>query len=278
MTVVSGTFRQVLRRYGARPDPPDPTLLWLGERRLRGAVLLPRGHRPGRRLPVLMLPYSGPHHQRVVATRDAYLEARWFADQGFAVVVADGRGTPGRGRAWEHAIETDLAGPVVADQVDALSAAAHRFADLDLDRVAIAGWSFGGYVALLAVLRRPDVFHAAIAGAPVVDWRWFDGYYAERYLGTDPDGVDATGYRDSAVLPLTAGPRRPLLIMHGVQDRNVPFGHSLALSAELTSVGWLHYFAPLRDVGHAPAEPAAAECVLRMQAEFLRRELGAAAG
>ena len=82
------------------------------------------------------------------------------------MVIADGRGTPGRGPEWERAVAGDLAGPVLEDQVDALREAAARFGDLDTGRVAIRGWSFGGYLAALAVLRRPDVFGAAIAGRP----------------------------------------------------------------------------------------------------------------
>ena len=88
------------------------------------AVLLPSWHEPGTPLPVLMDPYGGPHAQRVVAARGAHLSRQWFADQGFAVVVVDGRGTPGRGPAWERAIRRDLAGPVLDDQVDALHALA----------------------------------------------------------------------------------------------------------------------------------------------------------
>ena len=93
----------------------------LGERELRTAVLFPTGHVPGSaRLPVLMDPYGGPHAQRVVAARGAHLTSQWFAEQGFAVVVVDGRGTPGRGPAFERAVWGDLAGPVLHDQVDAL--------------------------------------------------------------------------------------------------------------------------------------------------------------
>ena len=101
----------------------------------------------------------------------AFLESQWFADQGFAVVVADGRGTPGRGISWEKAIHQDLADPILEDQVDALHGAAEHHPELDLTRVAIRGWSFGGYLSALAVLRRPDVFHAAVSGAPVTDQR-----------------------------------------------------------------------------------------------------------
>ena len=86
------------------------------------------------------------------------------------------------------------------DQVDALHHAAAEHGVLDLDRVAIRGWSFGGYLAALAVLRRPDVFHAAVAGAPVTEWRLYDTHYTERYLG-DPDEQPEV-YDASSLLPL----------------------------------------------------------------------------
>src|SRR4029079_5986784 len=145
------------------------TLHASGERALRTALLLPSWHEPGTRLPVLMDPYGGPHAQRVVAARNAHLTSQWLADRGFAVVVVDGRGTPGLGPDFERAVHGDLAAPVLDDQVDALHALAEEQPDLDLSRVGVRGWSFGGYRAALAVLRRPDVFRAAVAGAPVTD-------------------------------------------------------------------------------------------------------------
>src|SRR5262249_60144613 len=100
-------------------------LLRAGRRELSTALLLPSWHEPGSaRLPVLMDPYGGPHAQRVLASADAYLTSQWFADQGFAVVVVDGRGTPGRGPQWERAVAGDLASPVLADQVAGLAAGA----------------------------------------------------------------------------------------------------------------------------------------------------------
>ena len=135
---------------------------------------------------MLIDPYGGPHAQRVVRAHNAFLASQWFADQGFAVVVADGRGTPGRGSAWERAVHGDLATVPLDDQIEALRHVADATKVLDLGRVAIRGWSFGGYLAALAVLRRPDVFHAAIAGAPVTEWRLYDTHYTERYLG-DPN-------------------------------------------------------------------------------------------
>src|SRR5439155_8657167 len=139
---------------------PRVTPLRAGPAVVRTAGLLPTGGGDAP-WPVPLAPYGGPHAQRVLAGRNGFLASQWLADQGFAVVVADGRGTPGRGSAWERAVLGDLAGPVLDDQIAALEAAA---ADprLDLSRVGIRGWSFGGYLAALAVLRRPDVFHAAV--------------------------------------------------------------------------------------------------------------------
>ncbi len=174
-----------------------------------------------------MDPYGGPHGQRVLASADAYLTSQWFADQGFAVVVADGRGTPGRGPQWDRAVAGDLADPVLADQVDALAAVAEFSGDLDLSKVAIRGWSFGGYLSALAVLRRPDVFHAAIAGAPVTDWRLYDTHYTERYLG-HPDHNPAA-YERSSLLADAHKLSRPLMIIHGLADDNVVVAHTLRL-------------------------------------------------
>src|SRR6266568_2499569 len=199
------TLAAELASLAERPalPAPRPVLFGAGPREIRTAVLFPSWHQPGqRKLPVLLDPYGGPHAQRVLQARSAYLTAQWFAEQGFAVVVAAGHGTPGRGPAWERAVAGDLAGPVLEDQVDALSEAAARFADLDAGRVAIRGWSFGGYLAALAVLRRPDVFHAAIAGAPVTDWRLYDTHYTERYLG-DPT-QDPQGYERSSLMSVLA--------------------------------------------------------------------------
>ena len=157
----------------------------LGPRKLVSALVMPSASAAGGDgpLPVLLDPYGGPHAQRVQRAEALFHTSQWFADQGFAVLVADGRGTPGRGPAFERAVRGDLAGPVLEDQIDALGAAAALDPRLDLSRVAIRGWSFGGYLAALAVLRRPDVFSAAIAGAPVTDWRLYDTHYTERYLG-----------------------------------------------------------------------------------------------
>lgn len=252
---------------------PRVTLLTAGERRLRTALVLPSWHIAGTPLPVLMDPYGGPHSQRVVAQRGAYLTSRWFAEQGFAVVVVDGRGTPGRGPAFDRAVHGDLAGPVLDDQVDALHAVAARHPDLDLTRVGIRGWSFGGYLAALAVLRRPDVFHAAVAGAPVTDWSLYDTHYTERYLGRPDTHPDA--YTRSSLIADAPALTRPLLLVHGLADDNVVAAHTLRLSSALLAAGRPHSVLPLSGVTHMTPQEVVAENLLRLQVRFLRDALGA---
>ena len=127
------------------------------------AVLLPHDH-DGSPLPVLVDSYGGPHARRVVRASAAHTSSQWFADQGFAVVVTDGRGTPGRGSAHERAVAGSLSDGVLEDQIRGLHLAEANVPGLDLSRVAIRGWSFGGYLAALAVIRRPDVFTARSPG------------------------------------------------------------------------------------------------------------------
>ncbi|HZZ49214.1 MAG TPA: prolyl oligopeptidase family serine peptidase [Pseudonocardia sp.] len=237
----------------------------------RTVVLLPNGHRAGDRLPVLMDPYGGPHSQRVLSARAAFLTSQWFADQGFAVVVADGRGSPGRGASYERAVLGDLASSALEDQVAALSLAAAEHPDLDLGRVGIRGWSFGGYLAALAVLRRPDVFHAAVAGAPVTDWSLYDTHYTERYLGR-PD-TDPGAYERSSLLADAPKLSRPLMLIHGLVDDNVVVAHTLRLSSALLAAGRQHTVLPLSGVTHMTPQEEVAENLLLLQVDFLRESL-----
>ena len=279
-----GTRHMVWRRgeavgeigsLAARPGLAPRGRFWvLGERRLQAVVLAPR---PGVKvpegpLPVLVDPYGGPHAQRVVRARNAHLTSQWFADQGFVVVVVDGRGTPARGPDWERAVWGDLAAPVLDDQVDALLALAEHDERLDLSRVGIRGWSFGGYLAALAVLRRPDVFHAAVAGAPVTDWRLYDTHYTERYLGDPAEQPDH--YERTSLLTDAERLTRPLLLIHGLADDNVVSAHTFQLSSALLAHGRPHQVLPLSGVTHMTPQEVVAENLLRLQVDFLRGALG----
>ncbi|WP_406495339.1 prolyl oligopeptidase family serine peptidase [Streptomyces sp. NBC_01604] len=254
---------------------PRVTLTEGGARRIPCAVLMPTDYDGDTPLPVLLDPYGGPHGQRVVAAHNPYLTSQWFADQGFAVLVADGRGTPGRSPAWEKAVRDDLAEVVLQDQVDALQALAADF-PLDLNRVAIRGWSFGGYLAALAALRRPDVFHAAVVGAPVTDLRLYDTHYQERYLGhpdEQPEVYRRNSLLDDAGLVDAAEPHRPMMIIHGLADDNVVVAHSLRLSSALLAAGRPHEVLPLSGVTHMTPQETVAENLLRLQLDFLKRSL-----
>jgi dipeptidyl-peptidase 4 len=253
---------------------PAPALALVAERGLPTALLLPSWHTPGTRLPVLMDPYGGPHAQRVVASSRNHLTSQWFAEQGFAVVVVDGRGTPGKGPAFERAVHGDLAAPVLEDQVAGLQALAAEHSDLDLTRVGIRGWSFGGYLAALAVLRRPDVFHAAVAGAPVTDWALYDTHYTERYLGHP--GTDAAPYTRSSLVEDAPKLTRPLMLVHGLADDNVVAAHTLRLSSALLAAGRPHTVLPLSGVTHMTPQEVVAENLLLLQVRFLKDSLGVA--
>jgi dipeptidyl-peptidase-4 len=258
-----------------------PQWLELGPRGLRGVLLTPEGHDGP--LPILLDPYGGPHAQRALAAEQAHLTSQWFADQGFAVLVVDGRGTPGRGPAFEREVRFDLAGPALEDQLDALAAAAAIDDRLDTSRVAIRGWSFGGYLAALAALRRPDVFRAAIVGAPVTDWRLYDTAYTERYLGhpnEHPEAYERSNLISSSGELLGAAPIREgdtppgMLLIHGLADDNVVAAHALRLSAALLADGRRHEFLPLSGVTHMTPQEIVAENLLQLQLDFLRRHLG----
>lgn len=250
---------------------PRVDLLTIGKRSFRAAVVFPRAFDPRKRYPVLVDVYGGPHHLHVLAARDYWLLKQWYADQGFLVVAVDGRGTPGRGRDWERAIHQRFGSVPLEDQVAGLQALGERYPALDLKRVGISGWSFGGYMGALAVLRRPAVFHAGIAGAPVCDWYDYDTHYTERYLGVPPEAEAA--YREGSLLTYADKLRRPLLILHGTADDNVYFRHSLKLGEALFRAGRPFAMVPLSGLTHMRGDPVVVERLHQRIVEFLKRNL-----
>jgi dipeptidyl-peptidase-4 len=248
-----------LRRVGAGEG------LW-------AAVIRPHGLAPGERRPVVVDVYGGPSAPRVAQA--PMLAEQWLADRGFIVVRIDGRGTTRRGSAFARALRGDFSDAVLEDQIAGLRALAAELPELDLSRVGIAGWSFGGYASALAVLRRPDVFHAAVAGAPVVDWLDYDTYYTERYLGL-PDG-NRDGYARSSLLGWAPGLSRPLLVLHGTADDNVWLSHTLKLADALFRAGRPFELVPIAGATHMIPDPTAAVRRWEATAAFLARHLGEA--
>jgi dipeptidyl-peptidase-4 len=216
--------------------------------------------------------YGGPQGARVLKAGAMFTTSQWLADQGFAVLVVDGRGVDGRGPAWDREMKFDFT-VALDDQVDALGAAAERFGFLDRSRVGIRGWSFGGELAAMAILRRPDVFHAAVVGAPVTDQRLYDTYYTERFLGHPDEHPDV--YERNSPLFDAARLERPMLLIHGLADDNVYVTHSLRLSTALFEAGKHHELVLIPNATHLTRSEAVTENLLRVQLDFLQRSLGA---
>lgn len=262
---------------------PNVTFTRLGEHQLYTAIIAPSPSSPyahADKLPVLMKPYGGPGFQQVVASQSFYWEGQWWADQGFLVVTADGRGTTGRGPAWDREIFEDMKDVTLADQIEAVNALPEAVSRLnadgrrpgvpapDLDKVCMIGWSYGGFLSALAVLDAPNVFKAACAGAPPTDWTLYDTHYTERYLGLDPDVYYRNGIvQDAPKL------ERPLMLIHGFADDNVTIAHSLRLSQALMAAGRPHTFLPLTGITHMTNDETVAENLLTLQRDFLRDAL-----
>ena len=241
-----------------------------GEPAFDAAITRPRKFDPAAKYPVILSVYAGPTSKMVTANLRAYLPDQWMADQGFIVVRFDGRGTPWRGRAWERVVKGNLIDIALADQIAALQALAKQVPQMDLARVGVSGWSFGGYFAAMAAIRRPDVFRCGIVGAPVITWENYDTHYTERYLGLPAEAPEA--YRVSNVTTYAAEARRPLLLVHGLTDDNVYFQHTLQLADALFRAGKSYELLPMLGT-HMVSDP-----LIRMRQQtrimdFLNREL-----
>lgn len=249
-------------------------ILQTGPYKVNTAVIFPQDHVYGsKKLPVLMRPYGGPHGPQVQNGALSYVIDQWFADQGFVVVIADNRGTGGRGPAWDHSIYQDFVTPVIDDQVNAIADVAKHFPDdVDATRAGITGWSFGGYLSALAIMKRPDVFHAAVAGAPVTEWLWYDTAYTERYLG-HPEKFPEI-YEDHSLMPMASELERPLMLVHGLADDNVVAAHSLSLSGALLANKKSHTVLPLSGVTHMTPQEIISENLMLLTVEYLKEQLG----
>jgi dipeptidyl-peptidase-4 len=240
------------------------------------ALVRPQKFDSKKRYPVVVNVYGGPLHPwssgMVTATMNRWLLAQWIADQGFIVVGLDGRGTPGRGHAWERAIGKRFGSVPLDDQVAGLRALGRKYRELDLNRVGIYGWSFGGYVSALGVLRRPDVFQAAVAGAPPTDWLDYDTHYTERYLGLP--NTDAAAYTEGSLLTYAADLQRPLLLIHGTSDDNVYFRHTLKLADALFRAGKDFDLLPLSSMTHMTPDPVVTERLYSRVAGYFQTHLG----
>jgi dipeptidyl-peptidase-4 len=217
------------------PKLPGVQFLRVGALDMDAAVIRPAGFAASGHYPVVLSVYAGPTVKVVMRAPRAYAEDQCLANEGFIVVSVDGRGTPGRGRDWERATKNDLIDLPLADQVAGVQALGRIVPQMDMSRVGVEGWSFGGYFTAMATIRRPDIFKAGVAGAPVVDFADYDTAYTERYLGLPQ--TDQEGYARSNVLTYAPKLQRKLLIMHGLTDDNVYFENTVKLTQALIEAG-----------------------------------------
>jgi dipeptidyl-peptidase 4 len=238
---------------------------------MAGLLLLPSDHDGSENLPVLLDPYGGPLVRKAVESKNQLILSQWFANHGFAVLVADGRGTPSCSSEQEYAISGNLLDPAVEDQVSALQCASRSFPFLDTSRVGIRGSSFGGYVAAAALLTRPDIFRCAIVVAPVADWRVYDTYYSERYLGHPTTNADS--YNRSSLLRREGSFQGAMLLLHGLSDDNVLAQNSIQLANRLVVEECSYLFIPLPGVTHIAPQGTLGVRILERQLGFLLDEL-----
>ena len=199
---------------------------------LNGWTIKPRKMEAGKKYPVLMYQYGGPNSQEVADKWDGF-NYWWFqllAQQGYVVACVDGRGTGGRGEAFKKSTYKDLGNLENKDQIEAARWLGKQ-PYIDANRIGIFGWSYGGYQSLLAILKGNDVFKAAIAVAPVTNWKWYDTVYTERFLTTPKENEQ--GYEANSPINFAGRLKGNLLLIHGDADDNVHYQNSAEMAAAL---------------------------------------------
>jgi dipeptidyl-peptidase-4 len=275
---VVGTIASNAEKPPFMPSPQWTTVEAEG-RTFHASVIRPRNFDKTKKYPVIASVYVGPTAKTVTKNPYGSLLNQWFADHGFIMVAIDNRGTPDRGREWQRAWKLasgnpkgDLIDVGLNDQVAALKALGAKYPELDMERVGVYGWSFGGYASAMFAMRRPDVYKAACAGAPVTAWEDYDTTYTERYLGLPEENPE--GYRNSNVLTYAKDLSVPLLLVHGTADDNVYFMHSLKMADAMFRAGKHFEFLVLPGFTHMVPDPVVTKALYSRIAEFFVKELG----
>lgn len=202
---------------------------------LNAYILKPSDFDSSNKYPVIMWQYSGPGSQSVLNSWG--MDWEYYAvQQGFIVFCVDGRGTGGRGRSFQDVVYRDLGHYETLDQINAAKYLA-GLPFIDKSRIGICGWSYGGYETLMAISSDDSPFAAAVAIAPVTDWRYYDTVYAERYMLTPQSNDD--GYRRSAPINLTTKVKCQLLLISGTADDNVHLSNTMEYVSRLQYEGKL---------------------------------------
>lgn len=222
-----------------------------GSTKLNFSMLRPKGLKRGQTAPVFFQVYGGPGSQQVTRRWGSMLH-QFLVRQGWIVFSVDGRGTPNRGTAFRDPLFKAVGKVEVDDQIAALGWLKKQ-AFVDPDRIAVYGWSYGGFMTLRLMTSHPQAFARGIAGAPVTDWTLYDTHYTERYLGNPAQ--DKAPYTATDVTLQAAALANPLLILHGLADDNVIFDNSARMIAALQKAGKAFQFMPYPGQTHGIRDP-----------------------
>jgi dipeptidyl-peptidase-4 len=236
---------------------------------LYGRLIRPAGFRAGRKYPVIVQVYGGPHAQNV---RNSWAGANLdqvYAHLGFVVWQVDNRGTSGRGHVFETPVARKLGVVELEDQLKGVEYL-KKLGFVDEKRIGVNGWSYGGFMTLNCLLNAPDVFAAGISGAPVVDWRFYDTIYTERYM--DVPEHNAEGYSLSSLLPNAGNLKGKLLLVHNLWDDNVHFQNALHMADRLQKAGKQFQMMIYPQKTHGVTGEAAKH-MRQMMVDFFVREL-----
>ncbi|KRZ06044.1 Dipeptidyl peptidase 8 [Trichinella zimbabwensis] len=224
--------------------------------------------------PTILFVYGGPCAQMVRNCWPTFLCLPLFMKMGYVVLVVDGRGSAYRGKQLEIAISGRMGCVEIEDQVHALRYVASQNKCIDMKRVVVMGWSYGGYLAINALAKHPNLFKIAISGAPVVDWRLYDSAYTERYMGMPEE--HGNGYEKASLLNsinfLPDEPNR-LLLMHGLKDQNVHFKHTALLIESMISAGKPYQLKIFPNERHGLRKASAIEHLSATILHFLQENL-----
>ncbi len=255
-------------RYGL--EPPEIFGLKLQDgTELSGALYYPNSDEFTPPYPTVLSVYGGPHVQLVTNSwmMTASLRAQYLRDKGYLVVVVDSRGSSRRGLKFESPIKNLMGKVEVEDQSFALNHLIEK-GIVDKERIGVYGWSYGGYMSLMCLAKRPDLFKAAVAGAPVTSWDGYDTHYTERYMGMPDENLD--GYTESSVMSYVSEIEGKLLLVHGLVDENVHFRHTARLINSLNEAGKDYDLLVFPEERHMPRRLEDRAYMERRILEFMR--------
>ena len=257
----------------AHTKPEFGTLIAEDGQTLHYSIQKPPEFDPNKKYPVIVEVYGGPHVQTVTRNWERLTDV-FYTHQGYIVFRLDNRGSYNRGKKFEDVIYHQTGAPEVRDQLKGVEwLKSQPF--VDADKIAIQGWSYGGYMTLMTLLQaEPGTFAAAVSGAPVTDWTLYDTFYTERYMGTPQN--NAEGYEKSSVfyhLKNWQGDLPPLLLIHGMADDNVTFDNSTRFMAEMQQRGMVFELMTYPGQRHGIRGEALQQHLMKTRMEFLNRKL-----